>query len=187
MPALLSRALRSDWLPAGLIALALVIFGLLASTVKGDLRQVSPEIDPALRRTPPGAVAPGALDPSRHAVLTVVVQRVRSDGGKVSVAVFGRGPLTGGAGLVEARSAAAVRGEVRVTFEGLPQAHYAVVVFHDENGNGRLDFKGGGGPPVEGIGNSNAHGPPQGPPTWEDSSFALDRDALELQIPLFYY
>ena len=75
----------------------------------------------------------------------------------------------------------------RAVFEDLPQGTYAAVAYHDENGNGTLDMRGRGQPPREGIGHSGRGGPLTGPPTFEDSRFVLDRDALEVTVPIFYY
>ena len=50
MRVLSSPSLRETWLPAGLILAALAVFAAFAFRVPGDLRLVSPEIDPDLRR-----------------------------------------------------------------------------------------------------------------------------------------
>jgi uncharacterized protein (DUF2141 family) len=186
MGPLFSRAALSTWLPANLILAALVAFLVLASSVEGDLRRVSRVIDPDLRRPPAGA-AEGAVDSSKHGTLTVIVTRVRNTGGKVVVMVFRSGPLTSGAGMVASKAVAASPQGSRAVFEDLPLGPYAVVAYHDENGNGTLDLSGGGQPPSEGVGRSGRSGPLTGPPTFEDSRFLLDKDTLELTVPLFYY
>jgi uncharacterized protein (DUF2141 family) len=177
---------RSVLLPANLIVAALVIFGVLASTVEGDLRRVSTEIAPDLRRPPAGAPA-GAVEPSKRGKLTVKVTRVRSSTGKVLVWLYSRGPFRDGGNIVARRSVPASPEGCTAVFEELPQAWYAVLAVHDENGNDDIDRKSLSGPPAEGIGTSNARAPVQGPPIYDDARFLLDREALEIEIPVFYY
>jgi uncharacterized protein (DUF2141 family) len=197
MRVLSSPSLRETWLPAGLILAALAVFGVLAFRVKGDLRLVSPEIDPDLRRSPPAAAgtadaggragAAGAkLDPGKPGRLVVHVGRVRNASGKVSVAVFDGGPLNGSGSIVRAQEVAASPEGSTAVFEGLPQGVYAVTAFHDEDGDGRLAMQ-PGRPPREGVGASSAGSPLSGPPRFEDAQFALDRDVVELEIELVYF
>jgi uncharacterized protein (DUF2141 family) len=63
---------------------------------------------------------------------------------------------------------------LRVTLHDLPAGVYAIKLYHDANGNGELDSN-MLGMPVEGYGFSNNAGH-RGPATFEDASFALDRD-----------
>jgi len=56
----------------------------------------------------------------------------------------------------------------------LPGGEYALVVYHDENGNGRLD-KNFIGIPREPLGFSNQYRP-QGPPTFSRAAFRLEAD-----------
>ncbi len=70
-------------------------------------------------------------------------------------------------------------GRDRVTFENIPPGHYALMVFHDENDNRRLDVN-VFGIPREPIGFSNAYAP-KGPPAFERARFTL---ATERPSPL---
>ncbi len=180
----LSPSFRDGWLPAVLIVAAMAAFAALAFRVPGDLRLVPAAIDPDLVRTPPPS--PGNVDPAKHGRLGVKITGIRSAQGKIAVALYTRGPLTGGGGVLDVRIVPASPDGVAVTFDDVPQGTYAVAAFHDENGNGRLDLRDGGGPPTEGIGTSNQAGPPTGPPQFENARFVLDRDALELTVPLHY-
>jgi uncharacterized protein (DUF2141 family) len=189
----LSPTVRDGWLPAALIVGALAVFAALAFRVPGDLNRVPAAIDPDLVRTPPSGPGSGhpatgsaPVDPTRRGRLTVSVSGVRSARGAIVAALYTRGPLTGGEGILALQRAAAGPGTVRLVFDDVPRGTYAVTVFHDENGDGHLEQRGGGGPPVEGIGVSGAEGPPTGPPRFEDATFVLDRDALDLSIPLHY-
>lgn len=184
MEALRSSLVRHVLLPANLIVAALILFGVLAWTVEGDLRRVPANVDPDLPRPPPAASA--TADAGRRARLAVKVTHLRNASGKVLVWVYGKGPFQDGSNAVERKALPASAGEVTAVFEELPRGTYAVLAFHDENGNERLDFDRAGGPPAEGTGVSNAQVPLQGPPSFDAARFALDRDALEVEVPVFY-
>ncbi|NLF53547.1 MAG: DUF2141 domain-containing protein [Thauera phenolivorans] len=65
----------------------------------------------------------------------------------------------------------AAAGEVRVSFTGLPPGRYAIMAYHDEDGNGELNRRLGMFP-TEGYGLSN-NPTVIGPPTFDDSAFEL--------------
>ncbi len=70
-------------------------------------------------------------------------------------------------------------------FEDVPAGRYALVVLHDENMNGRIDYN-WLGVPREGYGFSNdAHGT-LGAPSFEQAAFVYGGKALELTISLRY-
>ncbi len=69
-------------------------------------------------------------------------------------------------------------------FVGVPDGTYAIAVFHDENGNGKLD-KNFIGIPAEGVGVSNNRFPFIGPPSWKDAKFVLNKDT-SLDVTLRY-
>jgi uncharacterized protein (DUF2141 family) len=70
------------------------------------------------------------------------------------------------------------------TFSGIAPGTYAVALFHDENGDGKLDtnFM---GVPREGVGVSNNKLRSFGPPRWDDAKFPLGAD-LVLDVSLHY-
>ena len=73
----------------------------------------------------------------------------------------------------------------RCDFDDLPPGRYALVVLHDENMNGRIDYN-WLGVPREGYGFSNdAHGA-FGAPSFEQAAFVYDGKALDLSISLRY-
>jgi len=74
-------------------------------------------------------------------------------------------------------------GIVTVDFKGLNLGHYAVLAYHDEDGNGQLN-KRFGMIPTEGYALSND---PSviGPPSFEDSDFEVLGDS-ELRINMHY-
>ena len=77
----------------------------------------------------------------------------------------------------------ATEGIVTVKFDGVKPGHYAVLAYHDEDGNGLLN-KRFGMIPTEGYALSN-NPTVIGPPSFEDSDFEVLGDA-ELGINLHY-
>lgn len=75
-------------------------------------------------------------------------------------------------------------GTVNAVFSGLPAGRYAVVVYHDENGNGKLDLRLGMFP-KEGYGLSNN---PKlfGPPKFNDAAFEMPEMDSRIDIRLDY-
>lgn len=73
-------------------------------------------------------------------------------------------------------------GAYEATFFAIPAGEYAVVVVHDENGNGRLDngLLGLGGEP---WGFSNSARPLLGRPDFADAAFEVREDtAIEIEL-----
>jgi uncharacterized protein (DUF2141 family) len=64
--------------------------------------------------------------------------------------------------------------EIVLLFKDLKQGTYAVAVFHDTNGNGKLD-KNFFGIPREGIGFSNNASGSFGPPSFSSTAFELKK------------
>ncbi|WP_426342895.1 DUF2141 domain-containing protein [Pseudoduganella sp. S-14] len=78
----------------------------------------------------------------------------------------------------------AVAGSVLV-FPGVTPGSYAVMVYHDENLNGRLD-KSANGLPIEGWGFSrNARGH-YGPPTFDDARIDIKSGANDIALDMVY-
>ena len=66
------------------------------------------------------------------------------------------------------------------TFDTVPMGEYAIICFHDENENNKLDFE-INGMPKESYGTSN--NPFNfGPPQFEDAKFIVGEEALNLEI-----
>jgi Uncharacterized protein conserved in bacteria len=104
--------------------------------------------------------------------LTVTVAGVRNADGAVRVTLYDK--PDGFRHEDKARlvaSAPARSGEVAVVFPGLAAGTYAVIAYHDENGNGGLD-KFMGMVPTEGFALSND---PEvlGPPSFDSAAFTL--------------
>ncbi|MDR5589980.1 DUF2141 domain-containing protein [Christiangramia sp. SM2212] len=73
-----------------------------------------------------------------------------------------------------------VNGKATAVFENVPEGVYAIVVLHDKNKNGKMDF-GPGGMPQENYGTSN-NSMIYGPPNWGDSKFDFDGSSMEMDI-----
>jgi len=72
-----------------------------------------------------------------------------------------------------------------LNFTGIEPGSYAVMVYHDENGNGKLD-KTANGMPLEGYGFSrNARGH-WGPPAFDDARFDIKPGANEIALDMVY-
>lgn len=118
--------------------------------------------------------------------IEVVVRGVKHDQGAVKTALYSD-PAT----FRKEDKALAVQGqpakvgEMVFTFSGVAPGRYAVVVYHDENGNGKMDrFL--GMIPTEGYGLSN-NPEVSGPPQFEPSAFdARDGEVARSIIDLRY-
>ncbi|WP_181259270.1 DUF2141 domain-containing protein [Pseudoduganella armeniaca] len=103
--------------------------------------------------------------------MSVGVEGLKNANGQVLVAVFDRAADF----LKQPVRVAAVtarQGTVKVSIAGLPAGDYAVSVFQDENGNGKLD-KNVVGMPVEPYGFSNDAAGSYGPPSFQDATVRL--------------
>jgi len=123
----------------------------------------------------------GTATADTTATLVVELHGMTSDAGAVVYAVW-RGPegwLETGA--IREGSVPVAGGAGTITLDGLPYGEYAVSVFHDRNGNGRLDtgfFR----IPKEPIGTSNDAKIRFGPPRYEDAAFPVDRPTVSIAI-----
>lgn len=109
--------------------------------------------------------------PAVHAAeVQVVVRHIAHDRGAVKVALYAS-PETFRKEdkALAVRSLPAVAGELTFPFDGLAPGRYAVVAYHDENGDGQMDrFL--GMIPTEGWGLSN-NPEVSGPPAFDPSAF----------------
>jgi len=81
-------------------------------------------------------------------------------------------------------SSAIINNGSRVTFENLPEGHYAINILHDENEDGKIEK--GWILPVEGIGFSNLQSiNPLNRPSYKKAKFELKRDTT-VQIKIIY-
>jgi uncharacterized protein (DUF2141 family) len=73
----------------------------------------------------------------------------------------------------------------RLRFRDVPYGVYALVVLHDEDGDGAL-ARGWLGLPAEGLAFSSGARVQRGPPSFEEARFTLDRPRVELRLELAY-
>ena len=85
--------------------------------------------------------------------LTVHIQGIEQDKGKVFVALF-NSQETWLKQSFKSLEQDVTGATCTVTFTDLPKGEYAIAIFHDENGNGTMDF-GKMGIPIEKFGFSN--------------------------------
>ncbi|MEM9170559.1 MAG: DUF2141 domain-containing protein [Pseudomonadota bacterium] len=108
--------------------------------------------------------------------VTITFANVVPETGAIWVSVCTEAQLTaqmsGAGGECAANAIVDAAEGAEATFEGLAPGVYAASVFHDENGNGRLDFD-NRGIPIEATGSSNNARGSFGPPTFAQMSFEL--------------
>ena len=119
------------------------------------------------------------------ATLTVTLQNVRDGSGALRAGLY-RDPTSfrKEAQAVSVAQVPAAPGEVTLSFTGVPPGRYAIMAYHDENGDGTLNRRFGMFP-TEGYGLSNN---PQvsGPPAFDDSAFEVAAPATAIAIELRY-
>ena len=117
--------------------------------------------------------------------LEVAVHEVRGGDGQVKLMLFDQEEgfrKEDKARRVLALPAAA--GVVTGAFQGLPPGRYAVIAYHDENGDGKLNLRFGMFP-REGYGLSN-NPKLSGPPRFKDAAFDLTAAGHRIVIRLGY-
>ena len=116
--------------------------------------------------------------------LTVDVGPLRSAGGVVHCNLWKTGdgfPSEYKKAAVTVDAAGIKDGKAQCIFTGVAAGSYAVSVFHDENGDGKLET-GVFGIPKEPVGVSNNATGTFGPPKFEDAKFKFDGKALTLSV-----
>lgn len=116
------------------------------------------------------------LTPLAHAQeLSVTLNGLEHDNGQVAVAVYADPKaFRKDDQAFAAQKAKAEKGAVTLVFNDVPPGRYAVLAYHDENDNGKMDRR-FGMIPTEGYGLSN-NPKVMGPPSFEDSAFEVTAD-----------
>ena len=115
-------------------------------------------------------------------LLKVVVTGCENDNGEMKVTVFDSAESFPKKGKPVRVATAPVRGgQAEVAFADLPFGVYALTVFHDENGNGKLDMN-SFGKPTERYGFSNNARALFAPPSFEKARFAFDKTEMVVTI-----
>lgn len=135
----------------------------------------------------PAAVPAAALATS---TLTVHITGLRNATGKISALLFQDGK---GFPLEFASAVATKQVEIdaqtmtaKIVFEKLPQGAYAMVVLHDENMNGQMDFD-SQGIPLKGYGISNNPAQREAPPSADEAMFPVKQAEAAIEIKLIYW
>ena len=124
-----------------------------------------------------------AVLPAHAADLTVVLRDVRAQTGVIKVAVVdSQAGWDGQAKPVQADGAPPRGDTATFVFKGLAPGAYAVLVTHDENGNGKLDSN-MIGMPVEAYGFSN-NPRVMRKPTWDEARIAIGTQDAAIDIAL---
>ena len=120
---------------------------------------------------------------AQAAELTVVLQDVRAQTGLIKVAlVDSQAGWDGKAAPVQATGAPPSGEQATFVFKDLKPGTYAVLITHDENGNGQLDTN-MMGMPVEGYGFSN-NPRVMRKPTWDETRFEVGAENLAINVEL---
>ncbi len=110
--------------------------------------------------------------------VTVSAVNALSDNGTVNFAFYNEENFM--KQPIYSKSASVEKGKSTVVFENVPQGNYAIICFHDENENNRMDFD-ENRMPIESYGSSN--NPLNfGPPEFVSSKFEVKSNALILEI-----
>ena len=135
------------------------------------------------------AVLAGAVTvPSLAADLAIEVHGIRSDDGRLYVAVHppeSKATFPEGTGLIAAIQQRAHAGVLRFVLQDLPPGRYAVNAYHDENGNGELDTN-FVGIPSEGYGFANDPNTSFGPADFDAAAVDVGDAAAVAAMTLRY-
>ena len=117
--------------------------------------------------------------------LVVTLQGVRDETGQLRVSVY-REPETFRMEekAVEVIAAPATKGDASLVFDKLPPGRYAIMAYHDENSDQKLNLR-FGMIPTEGYGLSN-NPKVMGPPKFADSAFDVSGPETRIDIRLAY-
>ena len=129
-----------------------------------------------------------AAAPALAAELVIEVRGVRSDAGRLYVAVHT--PRKGekfpySDGMFAGTYQRAHAGDMRFVLRDLPPGRYAVNAFHDENGNGELDAN-VLGIPAEGYGFANDPPTSFGPPEFEEAAVTVGDEPATAAMTITY-
>ncbi|MDC6366267.1 MULTISPECIES: DUF2141 domain-containing protein [Flavobacteriaceae] len=115
--------------------------------------------------------------------ISVHINNVDSASGQVNVAVYDSDDtFLSFEEVLKTGSAPAHEGQVTLKIEDLPIGEYALAVFHDKNGNGKLDTN-WLGIPKEKVAFSKAKMKTFGPPRYRECAFVVTSD-YEISIDL---
>lgn len=120
---------------------------------------------------------------AHSADLEILFTDVESAKGTLQVALYNKAEDFLSDRTLRANSAIAAVGSVTVVFYDLEPGEYAVLSYHDENGNSELDSN-FVGIPKEALGVSNDAPARFGPPKYEDAKFIFGDATMTIQIKM---
>lgn len=120
----------------------------------------------------------GSAQESEGVTVTVTIENVLSDDGKVMASLHTEQTFMKGPGLVNQEMDAA-KGELILTFDNVPNGTYALMLLHDKNENNRMDFE-ANGMPKENYATSGET--TYGPPSFANSKFEVANEDVEFRI-----
>lgn len=123
----------------------------------------------------------GFAQDKKGQTITVTVENFLSDEGHAGIALHIADTFMKGPG-VQNLEADIVDGKATFTIENVSSGEYALLVLHDKNKNGRMDFE-DNGMPLEAYGTSN-NTRSFGPPVYNDAKFKVGNEDLTLSIRL---
>jgi uncharacterized protein (DUF2141 family) len=115
---------------------------------------------------------------SEGVTVTVTIENVMSDEGKVMGALHTEQTFMKGPGIVN-QEMDATKGELTLTFENVQKGTFALMLLHDKNKNNRMDFE-ANGMPKENYATSGET--TYGPPSFANSKFEVGEEDLEFRI-----
>lgn len=111
---------------------------------------------------------------SQNSTLTVSVSSIKNNTGTLIAELYNSKEKFLKASF-KTVSSAIKSNAASITFTGIPKGEYTVLVFHDENNNGKLD-KNFIGMPKEPVACSNNAKGFMGPPKYDDAKFSITTD-----------
>ncbi len=127
-----------------------------------------------------------AAFPALSAELLVEVSGIRSDIGKIRLAIFSSEDFLDFEKVMATAEAQAAPGSVTLKLPNLEPGAYSFSIVHDENLNGVAD-KNFFGVPTEGVASSNNAKGFMGPPSAEAATFLLPESGLKQDITIEYF
>ncbi|BAU14633.1 hypothetical protein LEP3755_51840 [Leptolyngbya sp. NIES-3755] len=135
-----------------------------------------------------GLIIPMSVQANPSGNLRIVVDGTRQQQGQVCVSLFGgsQGFPDRGDRAVRAQCVPVGKGRTAVTFQNIAFGNYAIAVYHDRNGNGKLD-RNFLGIPTEGFGFSRNPVIRTGAPRFNEAAVFVAGTETTAQIQLQYF
>ncbi|TYB77489.1 DUF2141 domain-containing protein [Bizionia saleffrena] len=113
--------------------------------------------------------------------ITITINNIKNDTGKILLGLHTENTFMKTEALQKS-AIEIIEGKIKVTFNNVTAGEYAILVLHDENNNGKMDFT-PNGMPKEDYGLSN-NAMNFGPPQFSDAKFEVTTEDITLNILL---